>query len=211
LEAFPRKGVYVRESDLLVPEVFNGLVQDVLAGVIIFLAFGTPCSSWSILARRNNSRSQANPAGDLLDAKELTANKQAELTASLCKILYHHGGYFTIENPATSLLFRYGPICELGELPGVHLTTLDQCAYGLQLPGTPPNFFCKKTTSVLSNIKAVSNVCTRCPGRSLVHQHHHAQGCLKVDGKSVRASVLAGAYPIDLCDAWAQAIKSILQ
>ena len=210
LEAFPRKGVYVRESDLLVPEVFNGLVQDIIAGVIIFLAFGTPCSSWSILARRNNSRSQEHPAGDLLDAKELTANKQAELTATLCNILYHHGGYFTIENPATSLLFRYGPICELGRLPGVHLTTLDQCAYGLQLPGTPPNFFCKKTTTLLSNVSAVSNVCLRCPGKSPVHQHHHAQGCLKVDGKSVRASVLAGAYPVALCDAWAQAIKSII-
>jgi len=210
LEAFPRKGVYVRESDLQVPEVFNGLMQDVNAGIIIFLAFGTPCSSWSILARRNNSRSSQNPAGDLLDEKELVANKQAELTACLCKILYHRGGYFTIENPATSLLFRFGPILELGEFPGVRLTTLDQCAYGLQLPGTPPNFFCKKTTSVLSNVVNISNVCARCPGRSLVHQHHHAQGSLKVDGKTIRASVAAGAYPPRLCEAWAQAISATL-
>jgi len=182
LEAFPSKGVYVRESDLLVPEVFNGLMQDVVAGIIMFLAFGTPCSSWSILARRNNSRTTHNPGGDLLDEKELIANKQAELTAWLCKILYHRGGYFTIENPATSLLFRFGPICELGDLPGVQLTTLDQCAYGLHLPGTPQHFFCKKTTSVLSNVEGISKVCARCPGRSLVHQHHHAQGTLKVDG-----------------------------
>ena len=56
LDAFSSKKVYVRVSDLLVKDVYDGLVKDVKAALIIYLAVGTACSSWSTLSCQNNSR-----------------------------------------------------------------------------------------------------------------------------------------------------------
>ena len=210
LEAYPSKGVYVRESDLLVKEVFDGLVRDIKAGLLIYIAFGTPCSSWSILARRKNSRTYDCPQGLEVDARELLANKQAVVTAELCQLLANYGSYFSIENPKTSLLFRYEPIERLLEVKDASLVSFDQCAYGLRLPGTAQSQFCKKATSILSNIPAMTCLSRKCPGLGLGHEHVHAQGSVRVNGKSIRASTAAGVYPDQLCKAWAQAVHSAL-
>ena len=193
-------------SDILVREVFDGLEKDIRAGLIIYLALGTPCSSWSILSRRNNTRTQELPGGTGCDEKERIANEQAIATARLCQLITLYGGFFSIENPKTSLLFRFEPIARLFELSNARLVSFDQCAYGLQLPGSRSHEFCKKATSILTNVEALDSLERRCPGRSPHHVHQYAQGSIKVNGKSASASAAAGAYPPKLCAAWAQAV-----
>ena len=48
---------------------------------------------------------------------------------------------------------------------------LDQCYYGLQLPGTAPCEFHKKCTLLLGNIPTLKSLSQRCPRKSTTHIH----------------------------------------
>ena len=114
--------------------------------------------------------------------------------------------HFSIENPADSYLFLYEPIVRLLQDPRTQLITFDQCAYGLRPPGASMFEFTRKRTSLLTSMPELHALQRACPGLTTNHIHVHAWGSVKVDGVSYSRARAAGAYPLQLCTAWAQCI-----
>lgn len=136
LEAYPGKcKVAVSDSDLENPEVVSRLVSMITCGMIWFMHFGIPCRTWGTLARLKYSRTRANPAGNGTNEEELRGNRQAEIVCMLCKLLHATGGHYSIENPMGSTLLWFDKVLELRDSTKAFIISLDQCTYGLQLPG----------------------------------------------------------------------------
>ena len=133
---------------------------------------------------------------------------QADFVARMCRLLAQQGNYFSIENPKGSFLFLYSSIASLNDLPNVELFDFDQCAFGHRLPGAPKNVFCRKSTSVLTNLKCLSQLQRRCPGVSPSHLHEHAWGSRIVNNSRISLAAAAGAYPEELCYQWACIVVS---
>ena len=136
-------GQYDRRYDLTRFDVVETLLRDVLSGLIFYLHFGTPCSSWGPAGRLNlGTRSKTRPEGDGSLPRGAVGNHRADQTAKLCQALVKVNGYFSIENPAGSYLFLYSPITDLGRATSCYPVRFCQCAYGLRFPGGKKNEFC---------------------------------------------------------------------
>ena len=186
-------------------------MNDIQAGVLWYIHFGITCTSWGPAARRNGgSRTLERPEGDGSRDKEILGNLQADRVAMICCMLVTFGYHYSIENPHSSYLWKYPSIRRLYEHHNSVFATLDQCAFGLQLPGAPKNTFCRKSTSILSNLTQIATLSKRCPGFSTCHQHEEAWGSRTVNGRSVKLCRAAGTYPRNLCQEWARvAMQSV--
>ena len=76
-------------------------------------------------------------------------------------------------------------------LHGVFAVHYDGCAYGLQLPGHEPGVFCKKRSTIITNVVALKKLEKFCPCN---HAHEHAFGSRKVNNKSIKLAAAAGKY-----------------
>ena len=92
----------------------------------------------------------------------------------------------------------------------VYLVTLDQCAYNLVLPGASAGTFCRKRTSIASNMPRIVSLHRMCPGISKTHSHEHCWGSRSVTvGKRIKSVSLAraaGMFPFDLCNSIADIV-----
>jgi len=173
LEAYPRKGLYVRSDDLDRLEVRNCLKREIRSGVYSYLHFGIPCTSWANANRLNRGTGRKHcPDGsaDLLE-REAHGYFQAQYVAELCLLCHEYNVLFTSESPRTSVLFDCKAMCLLqGKVP-CYRVDFHMCAFGLQLPGSGPYEFCQKATSLLANFSEVAELQRRCPGISCKHIH----------------------------------------
>ena len=125
----------------------------------------------------------------------------------MCERLVSVKGFYSIENPAGSYIFKYSPVLQLSKLSDSWLINFAQCVYGLQLPGASAHAYCRKNNSLLTNMIALRVLAAKCPGISKFHRHEIAWGSKKVNGKVVKLAASAGKYPVSLCEHWAQAVK----
>ena len=133
MEAYPSRGVYVKEHDLLDRSVFLRLRKWVLEGLFVYIHFGLPCSRFSRLQNLSGgTRTADRPEGDGSRQNEVIGNQLADEVAELCWCLHSMGCYFSIENPASSLVWGYAPIESLLEI-GFDVC-FDQCEFGLVPP-----------------------------------------------------------------------------
>ena len=86
------------------------------------------------------------------------------------------------------------------------MVRFDQCAYKLQFPDSLPHQFVLKRTVIMTNMAELRTLEARCPGKSAAHEHVHAQGTVRWKGRTHRRSALAGHYPQELCDRWADGV-----
>ncbi len=124
--------------------------------------------------------------------------------ARLCEILHAAGCYYSIENPASSMLWAYEPVAALGSSFEV---VLDQCVYGLRPPhweSLAVDACIRNRTKIKSNLPALACLDCKCPGG---HEHFRCLGNVKVRDKSVAVSKAAGVYPDNLAEAWARAVE----
>ena len=206
------KGVgckYVSFLDLDDMQTQRTLELEIRSNFYKYVHFGIPCKSWGSLSRINGgTRSKFYPQGSGQLERELLGNRQADFVARMCRLLAQQGNYFSIENPKGSYLFLYQAILSLNDLPSVFTVHFDQCAFGHKLPGAPPHTFCRKSTSVLTNLECLKHLECRCPGISRFHRHEHAWGSRKVQGRRISLAAAAGAYPPTLCERWASVVVS---
>ena len=133
-----------------------GLRGDIVAGFHLALHLGICCGGWGCANTMNGgTRTSECPLGgasnrQILD-RELLANLQAGIVASLCRLLHSLGLFFSIENPHDSFLWHCPAILALMEFIGADIVFVqfDQCTYDLQLPGAASNCFCRKRTCIL--------------------------------------------------------------
>jgi len=206
-EAYPAPGVYRRDHDLTVRAVIRKLKFEIVSGLIAFIHFGLPCTTWTTLTYINGgTRRVWLPEGDGSLGRENIGNLQASLCARLCVLVREHGGHFSIENPKGSLLWKSKYIKHITSHVATYFVSFDQCAYGLSVPGFSKYEFCRKSTSVLASFPSIRRLEARCPGVSRYHRHRHVLGSVKIEGKWQSVAKLAGRYPIALTQVWAQAI-----
>ena len=106
------------------------------------------------------TRTAERPSGDGSLGREISANEEAKTTARLCGAVHDMGGFFTIENPQTSLLFVYSPVKKLLDMSNAVYVKLHQCAFGLQLPGCSKHEFCKKATFFVGTLPGLDSLGT---------------------------------------------------
>jgi hypothetical protein len=174
------------------------------------------CRSWGPAARRTGStRSKGAPDGGTdgrpLLEREVLGNLDCKKVVELCLCLVQVGGWFYIENPQSSDLWRAKRMCYLCAHASCFSTDVDQCLYDLSLPGAPPNTFCRKRTRFLSNDSKMRRLACRCIGQSNSHKHEHAWGTRKVGTVTHKLTQSAGTYPPKLCAALAAVIHERLR
>ena len=111
-----------------------------------------PCRTWGILARSitKGSRRKETPLGDGTLPSEVAANAEAEFMMDMVQVVLHSGGWVTIENPFTSLLFSIPRLAKLISDNIFYNVCFDQCCFGLGCPPgvrpkevwKKPSFFC---------------------------------------------------------------------
>ena len=194
--------------DLCNPAHFNELRATIRRGEIRWLHGGPPCKTFS-RARRSDKfakarilRSDRFPEGlKPRPYKVIEANLLASRMARLARCIYKAGGWFSIENPEESLMWKFAPLASLAKLEGVELFKGDQCALG---------GIYKKPTGWLSNAPWFSVVCKRCPPEHPVHPP--LVGFAETsDGKKVWLTELAAEYSEGLCDSLASAYRDALR
>ena len=192
-------------NDLDRDDVFIDLATEIISGYYWYLHFGTPCARWSALSHLNGgSRTLANPDGIRpLTQPEAKSFLQVDRMCVLCALLARRKGFFTIENPACSLMFASSPVQALTGLVQTWTVVLDQCSYGLRPPSAEPWEFTKKSTKLLANFPAIMDMERRCPGVSHTHRHTHAIGSRRITEsgrtRSVSLAMSASRYPAELC------------
>ena len=100
-------------------EILVGLMLRIGKGGLLWM--GTPCKSWVIMSRSYTQRSLARPEGPPphlcktpKQAKYLQEhNTLADRTALLAQLAYALHIYYVVEQPQSSILFRYQPIAKV--------------------------------------------------------------------------------------------------
>jgi hypothetical protein len=192
--------------DLTDVNAVEELLQLLSVGAIPYVHFGTPCSSFSSALRGPaRLRSGASPAGDESYVKCRTGNALARFTSAAAGVLDRASCAWSVENPLTSLIWRF--FQAEAPLPPHCRTRIDQCRYGLTIPGEG---LARKATIVASNFRPLSGLEVRCGGG---HPHVPLKGSF-FDFKVKRCwrarTEFAGAYPPALCRAWAAVLEPIM-
>jgi len=225
LEAYPGDKVYIPLHDLDRAPVVSRLLKLIYKGKYYYIHFGMPCSSFSLLQNLNKgTRTSLRPEGDGSLDRERLGNRLADAVCLLCRAQHEIGGYFSIENPRSSFLWKYAPVRDLFQFCGS--VSFDQCMYGLVPPNLmfPPkptatsnststvrqphsnSSVCeriKKPTLLLTNLKALDVLERRCDKS---HQHVACMGSVKTALGWRSVAKEAGAYPLSLCKPWAAAV-----
>ena len=150
--------------------------------------FGTPCKIWSVASPAESSEQAAGFAC-------------AVVTLRLLRLCTRYKIHFSLENPASSALFRWPPFARFLRQHCVSSVVIHYCRWGASY---------LKPTRVVSSIAALDALETRCLGG---HHHEHLQGVVKVQQGEKQVTMwktsLAGAYPPALCHAWAKLLARV--
>ena len=171
------------QFDVLNPKIEKVIRRWISSGKIWHVHFGTPCTIWSVAS-----------SPDAVDKKQGYAC--AVFTLRLLKFLVKYGVSFTIENPASSALFKWEPMAKFLWKHAKGWARTDYCRWGASF---------LKPTIIVSSLLVIQELSRRCMGG---HRHEHLQGIVKVlcGGECISKwkTSLAGAYPPALCHAWVQ-------
>ena len=192
-----RGGMRTEAYDLKKKTVQDKILEQIKRGRVRWLHCAPPRRTYSS-ARRFGKwakvkilRTCEQPLGiDPLQWEVAEANILTKFTAKACRMQARAGGWFSIENPETSLIWETPCMKALKLLPTVEIKRGDQCRLGA--PWIKP-------TSWLTN----------CAWLDIVKRRHCKWTCPKhitlegktqdSDGKSVWWAQLAAAYPEEMC------------
>ena len=191
------------KMDLLIPENQKRLRTMVRKQEVRWLHCAPPCKTFS-RARRSDRwgsakilRSTEQPMGfDMWDRQVTEANTIAKFTARLCRTQLRAGGWFSVENPETSILWDTPCMKALRALPEVSLRCGDQCKLGASW---------RKPTGWLTNAPFLEVVEQRHDDKC--EYHEKLEGKVYKDGEWVWKTTLAAEYPKALCLTLAKAYR----
>ena len=217
VELYDRSKKIIPEHDLSNEAVVSRLISDCKRGCYRYVHLGTPCNSWSTLQSLNDgTRTQARPEGDGCQYREVLGNLLAVNSIRIAHAQIDSGNYFSIENPKSSMLWKFEPMLDL--MSRSFLVDFDQCSYGLCLesmvkdprrafPNPRGQNTVKKPTSLLTNMEALKSLERTC---SCSSKHVPRMGGVSTKHGYKKLSALAGAYPQPLCRKWALAVAGAL-
>lgn len=152
------------------------------------------------------TRSSQQPLGNGALRREIVGDEIMHRTLHLCKLLHEHGSKFTLENPRTSYAWMTPKVVDLISSCGCTVVHFDQCQYGLKIPDSNNILgLAKQATSMVGTMPNLHRLERACD-----HSRTHVPviGGVKRKGKWQKRSALAGAYPKQLCAAYAKAFRA---
>ena len=201
LELFDN-GVENPLCNMVSDDVVSRQIRDIGAGLVLYSHFGIVCSSWGIINRiwNGGTRTREFPMGNDTLQRERLGNLQLKQMMKIICTLVKHKVPFTIENPIQSLLWQTAELKTTLGMEGCESAVFDQCVFGLRPPDSVPgdNTFVRKRTRIVGTLRGLSSLSKLCRGG---HEHVHAVGSAKVNGRWIRRSSAAAAYPAKLCNA----------
>ncbi len=207
-EAYPSGG-YDSRFDLELDATIDCEIAAAANREYQYSHFGITCSSWSTINKINGgTRTYAQPLGNGTLPREIKGNLQL---AQMMKLVFFYlacGISFSIENPRSSYIWKTEAMRSLIERADVYVVDLDMCAYCLRPPDYRPgaaDIRVRKPTRIVTNLSCLRHLARRCDGN---HQHQVCLGTVRNrEGKVVRRSTAAGAYPPSLCRRWAALVS----
>ena len=131
-EAYGNDG-YCGGNDLEKNEVIEKELEDIRRGDMFYFHLGISCSSWSILRYLSGgTRTESNPWGNGKRSDQNHGNKQLRQAAKLIRAQTQAGNYWSLEQPASSLMLSTEAMQNIMKQDGVQNTLFDQCCYGLK-------------------------------------------------------------------------------
>ena len=159
-----------------------------------------PCATWS-RARLPRLR-RVGP--HILGVPGLSAREREKVSEGtalmraavlLAKTAVQEGIGFSLENPASSMVWLWEEMGSLLKMPGVIVVDLVYCAYGMPW---------MKPTRIVTNVKELAALARRCSGD---HQHQMLRG---VAPCGVLWTRIACPYPALLCSAYGRQVREAL-
>lgn len=163
-----------------------------------------PCKSFSILrspfGSGTRSKSKLGGVGQRADEKE--GNTLLAACVWIIKTRNEVGARWTQEYPWKSFAFKMHSIQRLFRRSDGRLVLVDQCMYGLceVISGK----LHRKRSGFLGNLARLENLGVHC---SRDHEHEEVLGQIKVDGRWIHRSTLAGRYPDKLVQKLAEIVE----
>ena len=188
--------------DLLDKHNLSGLLWRVRAGQFWMVHLGPPCSTFS-RARLPSLRSNGHPWGiPGLSKKEKEIVNDGSLmclvAVEVAKRCLEAGVGFSLENPATSMMWVFPPMQEFLEKAGVIVVTLDYCQFGEEW---------RTSTKIMTNVPELIDLGRRCSGRGVCSRtrlpHQVLRGMAPCGLPWTR---VACAYPKEMCKCFAELI-----
>ena len=161
-------------------------------GLISYAHFGSPCTAFSIARKGLKNMRQAK-------MKEKIGCELAFLTVLMIEICFACGTSWSLENPATSMLWELWPIKQLMMRDDVFVIDFPMCAYGTAF---------KKMTRLITNNPALCSLQRQCRHKKHAQQLVGRVKVVKSDGTTSyhNRTELAGAYPQKLAETWASIV-----
>ena len=98
---------YAPSFDLSRTDVQERLLSEADRGVLACIHFGLPCRTWGPAGRlAGGTRRAEQPWGDGSLERERAANDEWRFAVRLICTSARRGGHFTLENPASSYVFK---------------------------------------------------------------------------------------------------------
>ena len=164
---------------------------------------GFPCTFWSQLAHCTRKRSQEDD--EMSRMRELV---HLVLTLQLARWQASHKLHVSMENPPKCASWRMDITRDTLAAIGATKYFFDSCAWGHRDPGNGKPYKKAQCIASTGNLSTLARKCT-CGSGKHVHQIVEGMVSILLPGmtRRMRRSTYAGAYPKELCKAWANAVQ----
>ena len=182
------------EFDLTRRKTQLTILRWVREGRFWFVHLGTPCTVWSV-ARKGITNHRKARAKELLGVDMAIFSSEVIRECRRCRVAW------SLENPATSRLFKFDPIACAFDSADTTSVQFDMCMHGATH---------KKPTRLWTSVPELARLARACCGG---HKHEVLQGTERVwtasGYKWQSRTRAAGAYPPLLCSRWAQVLGAL--
>ena len=119
-------------DDLLDNKVYEAYKKSIKSREVLYRHYSPSCNSFSGAQRGFQERSKAFPYGLNERQQVEDGNKLANRVVALATMIHAVGDFFSIEHIFPTAMLEFDSMKMLLALPGVHLLTFDNCAYGAE-------------------------------------------------------------------------------
>ena len=185
-------GDVLEPANILDPVIMQKVRNWCSSGILALVHFGTPCTTFSRARKhgdggpppiRSDKHLYGIPGISPDDAEKVRLGTRfLDISLELADLVFQHKGAWSIENPASSMLWLMPQVLLfIAQHPHVR-NQLDMCQFGGDS---------KKPTVFLASGAFLAQISRQCPGETSDHVHVPLKGTVWIDGKEIFRTKLA--------------------